>query len=259
VSDVFLDRQRAESFGGDPERYDRSRPTYPAALIERLTGGFPGVAVDVGCGTGRVAGLLMAAGWQVVGVEADERMAAVARRAGVDVEVAHFETWPSPRTDDDLVCAGQARHWVDPGRGYQRAAALLRPGGRFAVFWNVDHHEPAVEEVIDDALARHVPQLVDQPTPLAARGDRAAQVVEELARRPELFDGAGLESFRHDRTLSVETWLEETGTHSAIALLAEGVRGALFAELAERLHHVAGGEVAVHYETRMATAVRSDG
>jgi ubiquinone/menaquinone biosynthesis C-methylase UbiE len=46
----------AESFGTDAERYDRARPRYPDALVERIAAGSPGPDVlDVGCGTGIAA------------------------------------------------------------------------------------------------------------------------------------------------------------------------------------------------------------
>ena len=46
-------RQIAESFGTDPERYDRTRPRYPDALIERIVAASPGpYLLEVGCGTG---------------------------------------------------------------------------------------------------------------------------------------------------------------------------------------------------------------
>jgi ubiquinone/menaquinone biosynthesis C-methylase UbiE len=46
-------RQMAESFGSDPEHYDRSRPGYPDAMVKRIVAASPGVdVVDVGCGTG---------------------------------------------------------------------------------------------------------------------------------------------------------------------------------------------------------------
>lgn len=130
------DRARAESFGVDAERYDRLRPTYPPELIGWLTGGAPGTAIDVGCGTAQVARLLLDAGWEVMGVEPDERMAAVARRNCVPVATARFEDWVPAVRDVDLVCSGQAWHWVDPAVGCARAAEVLRPGGRLAVFWN---------------------------------------------------------------------------------------------------------------------------
>ena len=46
-------RQMAESFGSDPERYDRARPRYPEAMVARVAGASPGPEfLDVGCGTG---------------------------------------------------------------------------------------------------------------------------------------------------------------------------------------------------------------
>jgi len=34
----------AESFGTDPGRYDRARPSYPAALVEWIVAASPGLA-----------------------------------------------------------------------------------------------------------------------------------------------------------------------------------------------------------------------
>ena len=57
-------REIAESFGSDPDRYDRARPRYPGALIDRIAARTPGgtregrpgpYVLDVGCGTGIVA------------------------------------------------------------------------------------------------------------------------------------------------------------------------------------------------------------
>src|SRR5690606_39009788 len=94
LQEAHRHRKIAESFGTDAERYDRARPRYPDALIERIVAACPGREVlDVGCGTGIAARQLRAAGCQVLGVEPDERMADVARRTGIDVEVATFEAW----------------------------------------------------------------------------------------------------------------------------------------------------------------------
>jgi hypothetical protein len=44
-------REVAESFGSDAERYDRARPSYPAAMVDRIVAASPGPDVlDVGCG-----------------------------------------------------------------------------------------------------------------------------------------------------------------------------------------------------------------
>ncbi len=80
-------------FGQDAVRYDRARPSYPTALIDDLVSDEPGRVLDVGCGTGKAARLFAARGCQVLGVEPDDRMAAVARSYGIPVEVATFEAW----------------------------------------------------------------------------------------------------------------------------------------------------------------------
>ena len=49
--------------------------------------------LDVGCGTGKVARELSARGLEVLGVELDERMAAIARGHGIEVELGAFEDW----------------------------------------------------------------------------------------------------------------------------------------------------------------------
>src|SRR5215469_2345211 len=124
-------RQVAESFGADAGRYDRARPSYPAALVDRIVAASPGHDVlDVGCGTGIAARLLAAAGCRVLGVDPDDRMAAVARQAGLEVEVARFEDWNGAGREFDAVIAAQAWHWVDPVAGAANAARVLRPGGR---------------------------------------------------------------------------------------------------------------------------------
>src|ERR1700761_9084721 len=87
-------RDVAEGFGADAGRYDRARPGYPAARVERVIAASPGRDVlDVGCGTGIAARLFQAAGCQVLGVDPDPRMAAAAREQGTPAEVAAIEDW----------------------------------------------------------------------------------------------------------------------------------------------------------------------
>ena len=92
-SPLFEDRSRVESFGAVAELYDRARPEYPQSLIDALQADGERTVLDVGCGTGIVATLLTARGCRVTGVEVDPRMAEVARRKGLDVEVGAFERW----------------------------------------------------------------------------------------------------------------------------------------------------------------------
>src|SRR6202034_1779300 len=129
-------RDMAQSFGSHRERYDRARPSYPAALVERIVAASPGRDVlDVGCGTGIAARQFQAAGCRVLGVDPDDRMASVARQAGLEVEVAKFEDWDSAGREFDAVIAAQAWHWVDSVAGAAKAAQVLRPGGGVGGVW----------------------------------------------------------------------------------------------------------------------------
>jgi hypothetical protein len=107
VNEPHRHRQVAESFGVDAERYDRARPSYPAALVERIVAASAGRGVlDVGCRTGIAARQFQAAGCRVLGVDPDARMADLARQSGVEVEVAASETWdPAGRAFDADIAA----------------------------------------------------------------------------------------------------------------------------------------------------------
>ena len=147
--------QWAGSFGADPERYDRARPRYPQPLIDRVAARAHEV-LDVGCGTGIVARQLTAAGCQVLGVDHDERMAAL---AGVAVEIARFESWDADGRTFDAVVSGQTWHWIDPHEGAKKAAEVLRPGGRLYLFWNAAQPPPELSEAFAQIYRRIIPDV----------------------------------------------------------------------------------------------------
>jgi SAM-dependent methyltransferase len=154
----------AESFGSDPERYDRARPRYPEAMVGAIVAASPGRDVlDVGCGTGIAAGQFQAAGCTVLGVDVDERMAEFARRHGIGVEVAAFESWEPDGRAFDAVIAGQTWHWVDPVAGAVKAAQVLRPRGRLAVFWNVFQPSAEIRQAFSVVYRRVVPDWPRNP------------------------------------------------------------------------------------------------
>jgi SAM-dependent methyltransferase len=98
---------------------------------------------SVGCGTGIAARQFQAAGCTVLGVEPDARMADFARARGLQVEVTTLEAWEPAGRTFDAVIAAQSWHWVDPVAGAVKAAQVLRPDGRLAIFGHV--FEPPIE------------------------------------------------------------------------------------------------------------------
>ncbi|MFF4160277.1 class I SAM-dependent methyltransferase [Streptomyces sp. NPDC001678] len=214
----------AESFGADAERYDRTRPRYPQAMVERIAAESPGPDVlDVGCGTGIVARQFQEAGCAVLGVEPDARMAAVARRFGGAVDVATFEDWDPAGREFDAVVAGQTWHWIDPVAGAAKAARVLRPGGRLALFWNVPELPPAVAEAIAEAAQRAVP---DAPFDFrqgarSARGgyqpilDRATDAIRDTGA----FGAPERWRFAWERSYTRDAWLDMMPTQGAFTRL----------------------------------------
>jgi SAM-dependent methyltransferase len=95
--------------------------------------------VDVGAGTGKLTGVLVARGLEVVAVEPDDRMrtmlAAAVGQAVVRAGVA--EQLPLRCSEVDAVLFGQAWHWADPARAAQEALRVLGRGGVLAMLWNL--------------------------------------------------------------------------------------------------------------------------
>ncbi|PWI44798.1 class I SAM-dependent methyltransferase [Streptomyces sp. ICBB 8177] len=249
----------AESYGADTERYDRTRPRYPDAVVERVVADSPGRDVlDVGTGTG-IAGLaFQAAGCAVLGVEPDARMAEFARRKGLDVEVAKFEDWdPAGRTYDALI-SGTAWHWVDPVAGAVRAAEVLRPSGRLAVFWNAFRPAPELAGAFAAVYARVLPE-----SPIHQRGmagpDAYANLItmatDGLAR-----SGAFGEPERWrvewDRDYTREEWLDQMPTFGGHGTLPREDLDALLAGVGEVVDAM-GGRFTMRYTTVVLTATRA--
>jgi SAM-dependent methyltransferase len=133
---LFTNRERANSFGGAAHQYDTHRPRYPDQLIDDVVS--PGVhrVLDVGAGTGIASMQFIERGAEVLAVEPDTRMAAVAQAKGIPVEVATFEQWrPAGRRFDRVVFAASF-HWVDPAAALPKIRDILADGGKLALIWN---------------------------------------------------------------------------------------------------------------------------
>jgi SAM-dependent methyltransferase len=249
---LFGERRRAGSFGDDAEQYDRVRPTYPAALVDRLMADQPRVVLDVGCGTGIAARLFTARGCRVLGLEPDARMASVARSHGLEVESGQFEQWDAGSRQFDLLIAGQSWHWVDPHVGAAKAAEVLRPGGSIGLFWNQSHPMPPVRDDIARAYARCAPELGEHSVLLGQRGPSLYQAIADAVQATDRFTGVGIDLFAHEAVYSTDTWLELTVTHSDHRTLPPEQLDALLGALRTEIDQ-SGGQVPVRYETTLVS------
>jgi len=251
-------REMAESFGSDPGRYDRTRPSYPTAMVERVAAASPGPRVlDVGCGTGIAARQFQAAGCQVLGVEVDPRMADFARGSGIEVEVAKFEEWdPAGRTFDAVV-SGQTWHWVDPVAGAAKAAQALRPQGRLALFWNVQQPPDGLAEAFSAVYRRLLPGSVfaAQTRPGV---DAYSRLVDKAAEGIEADGGFGqAEQWRFDweQVYTRDEWLDQVPTAGGHSRFPPATLNELLAGLGDAIDRE-GGSFTMRYVTVVLTAER---
>jgi SAM-dependent methyltransferase len=118
---------------------------------ERLAAVPPGDFIEVGTGTGRLARVLLAAGWSGIGYELGEGAARLARQRTIgypfEVRVADWLAAPPDEPADLIASCMVIEHLPDEQEAqyFHRARRTLRPGGRVVLivpasprFWGIE-------------------------------------------------------------------------------------------------------------------------
>jgi ubiquinone/menaquinone biosynthesis C-methylase UbiE len=133
---------RPDLYRGTAEYYDKFRVPYPQALIsdlsERIVLSGSTTLLDLACGPGTVAFALRDRFTQVVAVDQEPDMIAVARaKAGPSVRcvVSAAEEFTAPPASFDLVTIGNAFHRLPREAVAAAAFRWLCPGGHLALLW----------------------------------------------------------------------------------------------------------------------------
>ena len=148
-----LKRRAHAEFSGWAETYDHHwlnrflfEPAH-AMLLKEIRSLPSGRVLDVGCGTGELAGRLADRGWEVVGLDLCESMVRRAQyklngnAAGVRLTVADSECLPFNGGAFDLVtCANSFHHYPHQEVVIRELYRVLKPGGRLLLLdgWS-DH------------------------------------------------------------------------------------------------------------------------
>lgn len=245
--ELHLDRARAGSFGSVADQYDRFRPTYPDALIDDLASLRPAKVLDVGCGTGKVAVSLAERDLSVLGVDVDQRMAEVARRHGIEVQVADFEGWDAAGRTFDLITCGDAWHWIDPARGVAKAAEVLETGGTIARFWTTAVLSESVIAAFDPIYRKNAPEVAQvwRPSESASRYHVSRR---DLFAQSEAFSPTEMRVYQWKRSLGSDEWVGLAATISDHQRLGPERLQALLQSLRTAVDEL-GGTVHSHNET----------
>ncbi len=171
-------------FNGLGEVYARSRPGYPAEMLDLLAARIGGieaavdestdagaeaacasadgcVVADIGAGTGKLTAELLGRGWSVSAVEPNDDMRAelvahLAEDSRLTVVGAPAEATTLPDASVDLVTVAQAFHWFDIPAFRAECRRILRPGGQVALIWNFRRKGEESVEAVADAFRAHV-------------------------------------------------------------------------------------------------------
>ncbi len=251
--DRWFEREaRRRTFDEVADVYAAARRPYPEELVDdlvRLAGlGRGSAVVEIGCGTGQATLTLAERGLAITCVELGGRLAAIARRnleayPEVDVVVADFEQWESPRHDYDGVVAFNALHWIDPAQRYELTAGLLRPGGSLA-FVEPSHVVPADGDPI-------FLEMQDDYRAVGLAGDEPPGQPEDVPDLGEEIEASGLftdvvvRRHLYTRTYTADEYVALMSTASDHRLLPDHVRDELFRLERRRIEARPGGTVAM--------------
>jgi SAM-dependent methyltransferase len=264
-------QRRAASFNEDPEKYDRARPTYPAALFDRLwvLAGLresPEI-VEVGCGTGQASIALAERGVHLTCVEAGDNMAALAKQnlarfPDVDVVVSKFEEWDPAGRTYDLVFAAASWHWVPSDIRYTHAASVLRPGGHVATAHSQHVYPEGFDPLfipIQEAyreVTGSAHEVKAHELPAAGEFDhRDLEHVAELERVGG-FEAPVVERFLWTFDRTADQFIDLYGTFSDHWVLEPEKRAELFSRIHRIIADSPEGKIRKHYLTSLRVARR---
>lgn len=132
-----------------------ARPPYPTEVFDRLASLVvaPGVALDIGCGTGDIARQLARRVAQVDAVDISERMIAAGRSlpdgdaTNLRWQVAPIESAALAKTYG-LIVAGESLHWMDWEVTLPRLSTVLAPGARLVIVERDEQRSPWSEHLL---------------------------------------------------------------------------------------------------------------
>ena len=219
----------ARSFDRAAEEYERTRPDYPAAVLDSVPVPAGAEVLDLGAGTGKLTRILERRYEHVVAVEPLDGMRAILERVvpGVEALAGSAEEIPLEDASVDAVFAAQAFHWFDHDRAIPEIARVLRPGGVLALVWNSpDDDRP---NPLPAAYLEYLHQLRRERSTF----DETPPWRELIARGP--FDAPQEDAVAHDHVLDRRGQLDNARSVSWIASRDRGEVERVISRLGELL------------------------
>ena len=238
------------TFNKSAEWYDRIRPAYPETLIDDVISlsAIPqgGQILEIGCGTGKATEMFASRGYAICGLDIGIDLASIAARkfrdsANIQIEVSSFEEWNFGGRLFDLVIAATSFHWIDPEIAYVKSAAVLKPNGSLAVFWNTHiRQDEGFFLRVQDIYRAYAPSMMSAA---------AKNLYDCESADTALFGDPVVRSYKWAVEYSAKEYIDLLGTYSDHISLTAVERSNLFSGIEDLIDREYGGRVLKHYET----------
>lgn len=169
-------------FSKTAKSYDDYRPSYPHELIRwildtsKIKAG--STIIDIGCGTGISTRLFSNRGFNLIGIDPNNEMLAVARKKGG----ATFHKGEAAKTGltanfADMIVAGQAFHWFDLKPTFIEFERILKPEKWCFAFWNIRQ---------DTKLLKDYDNLIQQYSKDYSKTPKPKQNIEKIKKSKQV-------------------------------------------------------------------------
>ncbi len=257
------DRAAARSvFDAAAREYDAARPSYPAALFDRLeavAGPLEGrLVLDWGAGTGISGRQIAERGAQVVLLDIGEEMLRFARTRDrrSPCVLADGNQMPLRAACADLTTFAQSWHWFAKPVAQAEVARVLRPGGYWAAWWSrakaagqewFDRYEDVITAACPGYTWRYLsdellaPDWADGAVAAVGRMEPVAPIVVPWTRH-----------------VTAEQWITDERSKSYLIDLAPDARESVLRQVANIIaNQFPDGQMAVPFVTTLLVARKS--
>lgn len=204
-----IDAGRAIDWGKTSQDYDRYRPGPPDSFYHKLSALDVGLAnqqlLDIGTGTGLLAGRFAKRGVRVCGIDMSEEQIEMARIAAkrdaltIDYRVAPAEEIPFDDQRFDIVAANQCWPYFDLKRTIPEVCRVLKPHGKLLISYF--NFMPRL-----DPIVRASEQLVLKYNPDWSGADWDGVVDPQPNWSIEVFDLVGFFVYDEQIPFTQESW-----------------------------------------------------
>lgn len=240
-------------FGEDPDLYDYARPPYPAALFDwlrdhaKLNAG--STCFEIGAGTGHATlPILKLPVRHIAAIEPDARLAAKLREKAGDgpslaIDIAKFEDALLEPAHYDFGFAAMSLHWLPRMKALTKARNALKPGGHFAMWWNV-YHNSGEPDAFGRATEHLFAGIEQDPNATSGHGAFALNLAARLGElRSAGFKDVEHRVFEQQVTFSPEALAALYATFSRVRMAPEATRERLLSEAKRIATDAFGGSV----------------